>query len=412
MDWHALVLILMLLWAYVANAGTAVFSEEMKMSIFTTLTPHYQSQVKNHANICYYADHHPTFENLHEQIAFRYETVQLLSSGTYGQVYRAIDHCTVQWVALKIFRNPRKDKSKREPQFYLTDGQNEYKFASSLAVRSSSHCVPAFDNYWFEDFYAITYPLFSTDLVTYNRQFLSRMSCDDTFRITQSVTRQILDCLVSLHASGIVHNDLKPQNILITGPIDNPTVGVTDFGLSCTEDQCDWHRVTPWYEAPEIIQSGRGNDRSDIWSLGMIVAELYRSKPVFSFVLPDKFQLLADAFMTDHSITLESILNRQIDDQELLDFAQQNNLRPQALYNYLSRPLKKAMYRQKSDQCRDAPFDDLLSFVQECLEFNHYFRQSAVELSMHPFLLPDSPLQNNQNLHYVDGQMIQNSEQQ
>ncbi|KAI3654815.1 hypothetical protein MP228_000195 [Amoeboaphelidium protococcarum] len=402
----------MLLWPYVANAGTAVFAEEMKMRIYTTLTPHYQSQVKNHAYICYYVDQHPTFEKLHEQIAFRYETVQLLSSGTYGQVYRAIDHCTGQWVALKIFRDRLKGKSTREPYFYLKDGQDEYKIVSSIAVRSSSYCVAAFDNYWFEDFYAITYPLYSTDLMTYNRNFLSKMSCDDTFKIIQSVTSQILDCLVSLHASGIVHNDLKPQNILITGPIDNPTIGVTDFGLSCTEDQCGWHRVTPWYEAPEIIQTGRGNDRSDIWSLGMIVAELYRSKPVFSLVLPDKFQLLADAFLTDHSITLESILNQQTDNQELLALAQQRNLRPQALNHYLARPLKKAMYRQERDQCRDAPFDDLLSFVQECLEFNHYFRQSAVELSIHSFLLPDSPLQNNQNQHYADGQMIQNSEYQ
>jgi len=98
--------------------------------------------------------------------------------------------------------------------------------------------------------------------------------------------RKIADGLAHCHDHGIIHRDLKPENILITS--DGQPV-ILDFGLALTKGA---HRVTyanlssaagtPDYMAPEQIEGHRGDQRTDIYALGIMAFELLTGAPPYT----------------------------------------------------------------------------------------------------------------------------------
>ncbi|KAJ3226455.1 Serine/threonine-protein kinase 33 [Chytriomyces hyalinus] len=100
----------------------------------------------------------------------------------------------------------------------------------------------------------------------------SKKCSDQDVRI---IVRRISDAVGYLHAHGIVHRDIKPQNILLStmDPLDPLNVKVSDFGLATWVDKCtmmDNVVGTPLYMAPEIIQNLPYSAQCDIWSIGVM----------------------------------------------------------------------------------------------------------------------------------------------
>tara|TARA_B100001093_G_C26769695_1_gene989534 strand:- start:469 stop:1599 length:1131 start_codon:yes stop_codon:yes gene_type:complete len=88
---------------------------------------------------------------------------------------------------------------------------------------------------------------------------------------------EIFNGLEYLFKNNILHRDIKPQNILIT---DN-TIKISDFGFAKTFEKNELITTvcgSPLYMAPEIIQNKQYNHKSDIWSLGVIIFELFTKK--------------------------------------------------------------------------------------------------------------------------------------
>lgn len=109
-------------------------------------------------------------------------------------------------------------------------------------------------------------------------EYIDGSTLDDTItysniskKAVEKILCQICDALTYIHNKQIIHRDLKPQNILITHNGQN--VKLIDFGLS----DSDWYSIlktkagTKKYAAPELLEKGEIDNRTDIYSLGKII---------------------------------------------------------------------------------------------------------------------------------------------
>jgi len=109
-----------------------------------------------------------------------------------------------------------------------------------------------------------------------------RMPIDRAVNITIS----ICDALDYMHKHGVVHRDLKPENIMVDG---QDRIKLIDFGIAMREDARRLTHVslspmlgTPDYISPEQVKGQRGDQHSDIYSLGVILYEMLTGQPPFS----------------------------------------------------------------------------------------------------------------------------------
>lgn len=121
------------------------------------------------------------------------------------------------------------------------------------------------------------------------RQILSeqgRLAQDRAIRIALG----ILEALQYIHARGIVHRDLKPENIMVD---DNDHVKLIDFGIASRlgAKRLTWSALspalgTPDYIAPEQVKGGRGDLRSDLYAMGVMLYEMLAGRTPFSGPTP------------------------------------------------------------------------------------------------------------------------------
>lgn len=192
----------------------------------------------------------------------RYRIEKTLGSGGFGVVYLAADEKLGRKVAIKV---PHSKLIALPEQLDLI--QEEAKTVANL---DHPHIVPIYDVGSCDEFpvYLVTKLIDGQDLAA---------------KLHQGVTEadavqwclQIADALGYAHSKGIIHRDVKPQNILVD---TQGEVWLTDFGLAWrTHDELtDNPRAgTPAYMSPEQLAGGEGIDlRSDVYALGRVLTEL------------------------------------------------------------------------------------------------------------------------------------------
>jgi serine/threonine protein kinase len=125
----------------------------------------------------------------------------------------------------------------------------------------------------------------------------------------------VADALAYVHAQGIVHKDMKPENVLINGRSE---VRLIDFSLAQTK----WDRIlqfgkkvegTPMYMAPEQIRGERCDARTDMYSFGVMTYEMLAKRPLFA---ADNHEKILQKHLNESPIPLSAILptvSREID---------------------------------------------------------------------------------------------------
>ena len=197
------------------------------------------------------------------KLAGRYRIVSLLGRGGMGEVYRADDLRLGQTVALK-FLPPELAKDPKRLEYF----HNEVRLARQV---SHPNVCRVYDLGEVEGQQFISMEYIDGEDLKALLQRIGRLPKDKGIQIAQ----QLCAGLAVAHAKGVLHRDLKPANIMIDG---QGHVRVTDFGLATATSDGEpivGMSGTPAYMAPEQLLRGETSVQSDLYSLGLILYEVF-----------------------------------------------------------------------------------------------------------------------------------------
>jgi hypothetical protein len=196
-------------------------------------------------------------------VAGRFELDELLGSGGVAEVWRALDATTGERVALKLLL----------PQFAGDRATCRRFIREAEVARRLDHPGIVRVGVAGED---AGRPYLAMELVEGEdlRRRLEREGAlpnADSWRIALGLA----EALAHAHARGVVHRDVKPQNVLLAGE----TVKLTDFGMARVESQAGMTGSSlvwgsPEYMAPELFGRGRVDPRTDLYSFGVLLFEM------------------------------------------------------------------------------------------------------------------------------------------
>jgi len=242
----------------------------------------------------------------------------LVGSGAMSLVYRARHSELDEYVALKFLRRGWQDNGEIRARFT--------REAKAVAKLTSEHAARVLDVARTDDgvpFLVMEY-LEGEDLgATLNR---GRVAVRDGV----DWTIEACDALAEAHVHGIVHRDVKPENLFLVRRHGRLQVKLLDFGVSkmaltgAVDSRVDVSKTTsligtPLYMAPEQVRTSASSDaRSDIWALGAVLYELLAGRPPFlADTLPEVCALILEggyvplaALRPDVSEDLSAIVDR------------------------------------------------------------------------------------------------------
>ncbi|MCM2370013.1 serine/threonine-protein kinase [Aporhodopirellula aestuarii] len=240
----------------------------------------------------------------------RYEIRRELGSGGMGVVYLARHKELSRDIALKVLRGDRQDEDDRQ-RF-----DREARLAASL---SCPHSVTVYDfGYTADDSaFCVMELLHGLTLA----EVVARGGAQPPGRVVW-IMQQICQSMLEAHGKGLMHRDLKPQNVMLRfDSIVGDWATVFDFGLAKPiEPDHDVFQTsetvwagTPMYMAPERFRDPSSMDpRSDIYSIGCIAYYLLAGNPPFAECDPESMFAL---IMSEHPISIATHRSEAIDDR-------------------------------------------------------------------------------------------------
>ena len=223
------------------------------------------------------------------RLGSRYRILRTLGEGGTGCVVRAFDRIEGREVAVKVFLS---DPSSREGISERGGGASRLARSEFRLLASHAHpnLVRVLDFGLDGDgrpYYSMEV-LEGPDLVEFAKRLAESPGAYAVDPRIAEALRQLFDALDALHRRGILHLDLKPGNIIVTGPGALEEAGrpilvkLIDFGLACAEGEARGRLSgTAEYLAPERIRGEAPTARSDLYSLGAVLFEVFAGEPPF-----------------------------------------------------------------------------------------------------------------------------------
>ncbi|KAK6760569.1 hypothetical protein RB195_021868 [Necator americanus] len=204
----------------------------------------------------------------------QYEVLEFLGKGTFGQVVKAWKKGTSEIVAIKIL--------KKHPS-YARQGQIEVSILSRLSNENAEefNFVRAFECFQHKHHTCLVFEMLEQNLYDFLKQNKFTPLPLNSIR---PIVQQVLTALLKLKSLGLIHADLKPENIMLVDPTNQPfRVKVIDFGSASHRSKAvtNTYLQSRYYRAPEIILGLPFREAIDMWSLGCVIAELFLGWPLY-----------------------------------------------------------------------------------------------------------------------------------
>lgn len=205
----------------------------------------------------------------------RYCVYGYTGAGVFGNVVRARDQARGnQEVAVKIIRNN---------EMMHKTGLKELEFLKKLNSADPDdkyHCLQLFRHFFHKNHLCLVFESLSMNLREVLRKYGQNVGLH--YKAVRSYSQQLFLALKLLKKTGIIHADIKPDNILVNE--SKLVVKLCDFGSASFAADCDItpYLVSRFYRAPEIIIGAKYDYSIDLWSVATTVFELYTGKIMFS----------------------------------------------------------------------------------------------------------------------------------
>jgi dual specificity tyrosine-phosphorylation-regulated kinase 2/3/4 len=241
---------------------------------------------------------------LGDHLAYRFEVQQRLGKGSFGTVVRCLDHCTGQQVAVKVVNAKAKYQKQALIELELMKEltvtplhpsklEGTAEAAHKIEV-GRDFVVPVRGYFYFRGHLCILMPLCGPNLYeTLKADGLRGLPLP----AVRTLAAQLVAALAYTHSRKIVMADLKPENVIVQQPLPASHVnallrgdeasraGVSayliDFGSSCKQDKRVYTYIqSRFYRAPEVMLGMAYGCPIDIFSLGLVCAELFTGAPL------------------------------------------------------------------------------------------------------------------------------------
>ena len=200
----------------------------------------------------------------------RYEILELIGSGGMANVYKARCHRLNRLVAIKILKSDLADNADFRRRFHDE--------SQAVAQLSHANIVSVYDVSTNPDREYIVMELIDGITLKQYMERRGRMDCRESLHFIT----QIMRGLSHAHSRGIIHRDIKPQNIMV---LRDGSVKVADFGIACLANQGQTLTQealgSVHYISPEQARGDRIDARSDIYSAGVVLYEMLTGRLPF-----------------------------------------------------------------------------------------------------------------------------------
>lgn len=304
-----------------------------------------------------------------DHIAYRYQILNILGTGSFGQVCKCLDHKTKDLIALKVIKNKKKfhKQGQVEAKLLSTLQENDQKDTKNI-VRIKGHFI-------FRNHMCILFELLSInlyELIKVNN--FQRLSLNLVCRFAV----QILTALEFSSSLGIIHCDLKPENILLKN-LQKSGIKIIDYGSGCFENERIYTYIqSRFYRAPEIMLGIPYTTKIDMWSCGCILAELYTGRPLFPGESEaEQFCRIMEVLGTPPNEMLEESLRRKV-------FFDSKN-KPKLVLN--SRGKLRIPGSKALSEVLDTDDNYFVDFIEKLLNWQPKMRLSAAEALKHSWIV-------------------------